>query len=237
MNLSDKKILFVVPVKGSSLRCPKKNEFCLPIILDLLKDLGVIKNTIISSDSKKLQKIAKEYGANFCNEKVGGKNKANSIYGGFNGYEKYKHKAGVEYVFLINATYLFTPKKLFSKVLNQMIKVDSKIAIPTQKVPDERYRQFIRESNYIKSDPNFILKDGSSIPKVEKILNCFILFKPEMLIKYKNDLKSFWSNGEIQGVPIGINLPSVEIDTKEDLDFIKSVSKGDFINKIRNINV
>lgn len=237
MNLSDKRILFVVPVKGRSLRCPKKNEFCLPIVLDLLKDLGVIKNTIVSSDSKKIQKIAKKYGANFCTEKVLIQNKANSIYGGFNGYEKYKYKTEVEYVFLINATYLFTPKKLFSKVLNEMIKVNSKIAIPTQKVQDEKYRQVIRNSNYIKSNPNFPLKDGASIPITEKILNCFIIFKPEMLVKYKNNLKSFWSNGEIHGVPIDIKLPSMEIDTKEDLDFVKSVSKGDFIDKIRNINV
>lgn len=207
-----------ITVKGTSKRCPNKNNILLPYVLE---QVSPYLNIVVITDSLELKTIAEKYNVKvFIEEKNIQISEFNSIY-------NFLLKSGTisnidEFVYL-PVTQPFRSNELINDVLTCDI-TDYDFATTYSIVPD-RSIFILNEDNTYKC--NSYERKGSLCKGIKMIDGCIYKIKTNFLSKIvesDNINHSFWNESKIKFIENKDGL-FLDIDTTRDLGIFKSLTK------------
>lgn len=227
------KIIAIIPARGGSKRLPNKNLKILdgrPLlwhVIKAIKNSKVVNRLIVSSDSNRILKIAKRYGATPSKRpKSLATDQASSI--AVIKYEIRKHHLeGARYVMLCQPTSPLLKAKTIRKAIGKMIKnqYDCLFSLTRVQIHPRYYRAI--KSNGVLSEFLGIGKNLKDRPLYQHN-GAIYIYKTKFLLKTKANFPFSKKNSGFILMPPA---ESVDVDTKDDLELASLIIKGQRTHK------
>tara|TARA_B100001057_G_C22505407_1_gene815667 strand:- start:3 stop:698 length:696 start_codon:yes stop_codon:yes gene_type:complete len=223
----------IIPARQGSKRIKNKNIILInkkPIIsysILTAKKTGLFKKIIVSTDSNKIAKIAKKYGAEvpYLRSKKLSDDKALSIDVLIDTIKKNNIKE--EYVFFIYATNPLLHKSDIIKSFNYLKKLKGNCLISAKEFQSNPLRMFEKRGKDIYYNfkfKKFQKKNSQDLKKYFYDSGSFYIFKTQELLKKKNFLPSKIVLYKLK------KYSSLDLNDHEDLSFLKILLKYNLKN-------
>ena len=222
------KAICIIPAKKNSNRVPNKNitsfygKPMIAHVITRLKKSNCFKEIFVSTDSKKIKKIAEKYGAKvpFIRSKKLSGNYTKTAEVIADAIHKLKKDYEFEVVCCVYPTSIFISPKIIKKAMKILVDKKIKFVFSAKKYEHPIKRAFIINKSKIKpvNKKNFF-KRTQDLPDYYYDAGQFYISNFKNFIKKKSqfDLPS--------KAIIFKNLESIDIDTKEDLRNAKNIFK------------
>ena len=227
-----------IPARSGSKRIKNKNIKVIngrPIIsyvIENIKKLKFIKEVYVSTDSRKIQKISKKFGANceFLREKSLANDKAGFINLINKDLSKYiKLQNNDKEILFVLPTAAMVSKFVFKKAYKKFKKDKPNILMSCKKFNTSPYWSMsINKKGFLKTlFPNMVLKASQFLDPLYHDAGLFYFFNYEKIKKF-NDLKN---SKKILPFLLKDENDGIDIDTKKDWERFKKIFNSNKLNK------
>ena len=224
-----------IPARSGSKRIKNKNIKIIngkPIISYVIKNLrklNFINEVYVSTDSLKIQKIAKKYGAkcNFLRSKKLSDDKSGFIHLIHHDLPKYiKLQNNDKQILFVLPTAALVSKTIYTKGYKKFIKDKPNVLMSCKKFNTSPYWSMsLDSSNYLKTlFPKMVLKGSQDLKKLYHDAGLFYFFNFENVKKF-NDLKNA---KKVAPLLLTDEFDGIDIDTLDDWERFKEIFKKKF---------